>query len=99
MTEAVHTRVLDSVLVVTLDRPSANAIDVATSLALYDAFARLEREAELRVLDRGSRSPDQPRTTAPSPRATASSARDGTSRRPLPERRSTPTTARAGSPA
>jgi crotonobetainyl-CoA hydratase len=48
--EAVHTEVADGgVLVVTLDRPSANAIDVPTSLALYDAFARLESDPELRV--------------------------------------------------
>jgi len=49
MVEAVRTEVEDGVLVVTLDRPSANAIDVATSLALYDAFARLEADPDLRV--------------------------------------------------
>ena len=49
MAEAVRTEVVDGVLVVTLDRPSANAIDVTTSLALYDAFARLEGDADLRV--------------------------------------------------
>jgi crotonobetainyl-CoA hydratase len=38
-----------AVLVVTLDRPKANAIDVATSLALYDAFQRLHDDASLRV--------------------------------------------------
>ena len=47
--EAVRTDVVDGVLVVTLDRPSANAIDVETSLALYDAFARLESDPSLRV--------------------------------------------------
>ena len=47
--EPVRTEIDDGVLVVTLDRPSANAIDVATSHALYDAFARLERDPELRV--------------------------------------------------
>jgi crotonobetainyl-CoA hydratase len=47
--EAVRTDVEDGVLVVTLDRPSANAVDVATSLALYDAFARLESDPALRV--------------------------------------------------
>jgi crotonobetainyl-CoA hydratase len=47
--ESVHTQVVDGVLVVTLDRPSANAVDVATSLALYDAFARLEQDGDLRV--------------------------------------------------
>jgi crotonobetainyl-CoA hydratase len=49
VTEAVRTEARDGVLVVTLDRPSANAIDVPTSLALYDAFARLEQDADLRV--------------------------------------------------
>jgi len=39
----------EGVLVVTLDRPKANAVDVATSRALYDAFARLESDPELRV--------------------------------------------------
>jgi crotonobetainyl-CoA hydratase len=47
--DPVRTEVVDDVLVVTLDRPSANAIDVSTSLALYDAFARLERHEALRV--------------------------------------------------
>ena len=37
------------VLLVTLDRPKANAIDVPTSLALYDAFARLRDDSTLRV--------------------------------------------------
>ena len=39
----------EGVLVVTLDRPKANAVDVATSRALYDAFARLESDPGLRV--------------------------------------------------
>jgi crotonobetainyl-CoA hydratase len=47
--DPVRTDVVDGILVVTLDRPSANAIDVATSHALYDAFTRLEDEADLRV--------------------------------------------------
>ena len=47
--EPVHTEVVDGVLVVTLDRPPANAIDVATSLALHDAFARLDDDPGLRV--------------------------------------------------
>lgn len=47
--EPVHTEVVDGVLVVTLDRPPANAIDVATSLALHDAFARLADDPGLRV--------------------------------------------------
>jgi len=37
------------VLTVTLDRPRANAVDVATSRALYAAFDRLERDPALRV--------------------------------------------------
>jgi crotonobetainyl-CoA hydratase len=49
MSDPVRTDVVDGVLVVTLDRPTANAIDVATSQALYDAFARLESEPGLRV--------------------------------------------------
>jgi crotonobetainyl-CoA hydratase len=49
MSDPVRTEVVDGVLVVTLDRPTANAIDVPTSLALYDAFARLEDDADLRV--------------------------------------------------
>jgi crotonobetainyl-CoA hydratase len=49
MSEAVRTDVDGEILVVTLDRPKANAIDVATSLALYDAFRRLEDDPSLRV--------------------------------------------------
>lgn len=37
------------VLTITLDRPKANAIDVATSQALYAAFARLQGDPALRV--------------------------------------------------
>jgi crotonobetainyl-CoA hydratase len=37
------------VLEITLDRPPANAIDAATSRALYEAFARLEDDPGLRV--------------------------------------------------
>ena len=47
--EAVRTEVRGDVLVVTLDRPSANAIDVPTSLALHAAFVRLETDPYLRV--------------------------------------------------
>jgi crotonobetainyl-CoA hydratase len=39
----------DGVLLVTLDRPKANAIDVSTSHALYGAMLRLEDDADLRV--------------------------------------------------
>ncbi len=49
MVDPVRTEVEDGVLVVTLDRPRANAIDVATSHALHDAFARLENDPDLRV--------------------------------------------------
>ncbi|MGW5149407.1 enoyl-CoA hydratase-related protein [Rhodococcus koreensis] len=37
------------VLIVTLDRPKANAIDAPTSRALYDAFAMLHSDDSLRV--------------------------------------------------
>jgi crotonobetainyl-CoA hydratase len=47
--DPVHTEATDGVLLVTLDRPKANAIDVATSRALYDAFDRLRRDPDLRV--------------------------------------------------
>jgi crotonobetainyl-CoA hydratase len=47
---AVRTEVVETgILLVTLDRPKANAVDVRTSGELYDAFARLERDPELRV--------------------------------------------------
>ncbi|MEJ7743815.1 MAG: enoyl-CoA hydratase-related protein [Nocardioidaceae bacterium] len=46
---SVRMEVEGEVLVVTLDRPKANAIDVATSLALYDAFERLQQDTALRV--------------------------------------------------
>ena len=36
-------------LIITLDRPKANAIDVATSLELYEAFKTLNDDAALRV--------------------------------------------------
>lgn len=37
------------ILLVTLDRPKANAVDVPTSHALYEAFYRLEQDSDLRV--------------------------------------------------
>jgi crotonobetainyl-CoA hydratase len=49
MSEAVRSEVVDGVLVVTLDRPPVNAIDVATSNALYAAFRRLDDDPALRV--------------------------------------------------
>ena len=48
-TEAVHTTIDQGVLTITLDRPKANAIDVATSRALYAAFAQLQDDPALRV--------------------------------------------------
>jgi crotonobetainyl-CoA hydratase len=38
-----------SVLEITLERPPANAVDAATSRALYGAFARLESDPDLRA--------------------------------------------------
>lgn len=46
---AVTTRQLGEVLVITLDRPKANAIDVATSQALYAAFHAVDQDPALRV--------------------------------------------------
>ena len=49
MSEQVQVRAEDGVLLVTLNRPPANAVDVATSLELYAAFDRLRSDPELRV--------------------------------------------------
>ena len=49
MTHPVRTEARDGVLTITLDRPKANAIDVATSRALYTAFAQLQDDPSLRV--------------------------------------------------
>ena len=49
MPEPVRVSVAGQVLVVTLDRPKANAIDVATSRALHQAFGRLRRDPRLRA--------------------------------------------------
>jgi len=46
---AVRAEAASGVLEITLDRPPANAIDAATSRALYEAFALLESDPELRV--------------------------------------------------
>lgn len=46
---SVRLEVDGEILIVTLDRPKANAIDVATSRELYDAFARLQGDDTLRV--------------------------------------------------
>jgi crotonobetainyl-CoA hydratase len=45
----VRTEVSGQTLLITLDRPPANAVDVATSHALYAAFDRLRRDPGLRV--------------------------------------------------
>lgn len=45
----VRTEVSGQTLVITLDRPPANAVDVATSHALFEAFDRLRRDPDLRV--------------------------------------------------
>ncbi len=47
--DPVRTEVEGQTLIVTLDRPKANAIDVATSRALYAAFDRLRQDPGLRV--------------------------------------------------
>jgi len=49
MAEAVTRNAQDGVLTITLDRPKANAINVATSLALYAAFQQLRDDPALRV--------------------------------------------------
>jgi crotonobetainyl-CoA hydratase len=46
---AVRLHTDDGILVITLDRPKANAVDVATSHALYDAFEWLRTDPGLRV--------------------------------------------------
>ena len=46
---AVRTERHDQVLVITLDRPKANAINVATSLELHAAFKALDADPGLRV--------------------------------------------------
>lgn len=49
MTQPVRTERRDGIFEVTLDRPKANAIDVATSRALYQAFHEFESDPQLRV--------------------------------------------------
>ena len=48
-TEDVRVEIDGPVLIVTLDRPKANAIDAKTSRALYEAFSLLKSDDELRV--------------------------------------------------
>ncbi len=45
----VHIEVDGEILVITLDRPTANAVDAATSRIMYDAFTRLRQDPALRV--------------------------------------------------
>ncbi len=47
--EALRTRVEDGVLEVTLDRPKANAIDLATSREMGQVFAAFRDDPDLRV--------------------------------------------------
>ena len=49
MTEAVKLERRGAVLEITLDRPKANAIDLATSKALHAAFRTLQDDPALRV--------------------------------------------------
>lgn len=49
MSNEVHLQARDGVLTIRLDRPKANAINVATSQALYAAFSELEANPALRV--------------------------------------------------
>ena len=49
MSNAVRTSVDGGIWTITLDRPKANAIDVPTSLALYEAFKKLRDDPDLRV--------------------------------------------------
>ena len=44
----VHTEVRGATLIITLDVPKANAINVATSMELYESFVRLRDDAALR---------------------------------------------------
>lgn len=49
MSDLVKTEVVGQVLVITLDHPKANAINLKVSEALYAAFQRLEGDPSLRV--------------------------------------------------
>lgn len=49
MNDPVRVERHDNILLITLDRPKANAIDVPTSLALYQAFVDFENNPDLRV--------------------------------------------------
>ena len=47
--KSIRLDVADQLLVITLDRPKANAIDRATSFEIYQAVAKLEADPQLRV--------------------------------------------------
>ncbi|WP_370280375.1 enoyl-CoA hydratase-related protein, partial [Pontibacterium sp.] len=49
MSAPLHIERHESVLLITLDRPKANAIDSTTSLALYQAFSDFEADPSLQV--------------------------------------------------
>ena len=49
ISKALHTRVADAILEVTLDRPPANAIDLATSQEMGEVFAGFRDDPDLRV--------------------------------------------------
>ena len=49
MSDPIQTKCQDGVLQVTLNRPSANAIDLATSRAMGETFKRFRDDADLRV--------------------------------------------------
>lgn len=49
MTEVIHSRTDGGILEVTLDRPKANAIDLATSRQMGDVFQSFRDDAALRV--------------------------------------------------
>ena len=49
MNEVIHTNTDDGIFEVTLDRPKANAIDLATSRRMGDVFQSFRDDASLRV--------------------------------------------------
>ena len=55
MSDAVRTRREGGVLEVTLDRPKANAIDLATSREMGEVFAGFRDDPDLRVADPADR--------------------------------------------
>ena len=50
MTTGFHVEVDDGIAILTIDRPKANAIDAATSLAMGNAFVGLEADPNVRVV-------------------------------------------------